>query len=86
MDGKLSLEDVSATSRCPTARSRCSTCRGFQQLDPGAKKVLLGDGNYGGVYQRPDDEMQAIWDIAIAETRALIEGRLGMTAGRLRRC
>ncbi len=45
----------------------------FQQLDPGAKKVLLGDGNYGGVYQRPDDEMQAIWDIAIAETRALIE-------------
>lgn len=46
----------------------------FQQLDPGAKKALLGDGNYGGVYQRPDDEMQAIWDIAIAETRALIEG------------
>lgn len=45
----------------------------FQQLDPGAKKKLLGDGNYGGVYQRPDDEMQAIWDIAIAETRALIE-------------
>jgi creatinine amidohydrolase len=44
----------------------------FQQLDPGAKKVLLGDGNYGGVYQRPDAEMQAIWDIAIAETRALI--------------
>lgn len=45
----------------------------FQQLDPGAKKKLLGDGNYGGVYQRPDDEMQAIWDVAIAETRALIE-------------
>jgi creatinine amidohydrolase len=44
----------------------------FQQLDPGAKKALLGDGNYGGVYQRPEAEMQAIWDIAIAETRALI--------------
>ncbi len=45
----------------------------FQQLDPGAKKKLLGDGNYGGVYQRPDAEMQAIWDVAIAETVALIE-------------
>lgn len=36
-------------------------------------KEMLGDGNFGGFYQRPDDEMQAIWDIAIAETRALIE-------------
>jgi creatinine amidohydrolase len=45
----------------------------FQQLDPGAKKALLGDGNYGGVYQRRDDEMQAIWAVAVAETRALIE-------------
>lgn len=44
----------------------------FVQLDPGAKKDLLGDGNYGGLYQRADAEMLAIWDIAIAETRALI--------------
>lgn len=36
-------------------------------------KEMLGDGNFGGFYQRPDDEMQAIWDVAIAETRALIE-------------
>lgn len=44
----------------------------FVQLDPGAKKDLLGDGNYGGFYQRADAEMLAIWEIAIAETRALI--------------
>jgi creatinine amidohydrolase len=36
-------------------------------------KEMLGDGNFGGFYQRPDDEMQAIWHVAIAETRALIE-------------
>jgi creatinine amidohydrolase len=36
-------------------------------------KEMLGDGNFGGFYQRPDNEMQAIWDVAIAETRALIE-------------
>jgi creatinine amidohydrolase len=34
---------------------------------------LVGDGNFGGYYQRPDDEMLALWEVAIAETRALIE-------------
>ena len=36
-------------------------------------KAMLGDGNFGGFYQRPDAEMDAIWDVAVAETRALIE-------------
>lgn len=36
-------------------------------------KALIGDGNFGGHYQRADDEMQAIWDVAVAETRALAE-------------
>jgi len=44
----------------------------FAALDPGAKKTLLGDGNYGGVYQRPDEEMLAIWHIAVEETRKVI--------------
>ncbi|MET0258054.1 MAG: creatininase family protein [Methylobacterium sp.] len=43
-------------------------------LAPEAVRALLGDGNFGGLYQRGDDEMQAIWDVAVAETRALIEG------------
>lgn len=33
----------------------------------------IGDGNFGGYYQRPDAEMLALWAVAIAETRALIE-------------
>ncbi len=44
----------------------------FQQLDPLAKKHLLGDGNYGGYYQRSDEEMLAIWETAVAETRHVI--------------
>lgn len=44
----------------------------FVPLDPVAKKAMLGDGNYGGVYQRPDEEMLAIWKIAVAETRKVI--------------
>ncbi len=44
----------------------------FQQLDPASKKELLGDGNYGGLYQRSDDDMLAIWSVAVEETRAVI--------------
>ncbi len=45
----------------------------FQQLDPVAKKKLLGDGNYGGLYQRSDEEMLALWKVAVEETRAIIK-------------
>jgi creatinine amidohydrolase len=40
-----------------------------------AKEVrgLLGDGNYGGYYQRPEEEMDAIWQVAVKETRELLE-------------
>ena len=43
-------------------------------MDPDQVRAYLGDGNFGGYYERPDSEMQAIWDIAVAETRALMEG------------
>lgn len=42
----------------------------LQQLSPPAAREYIGDGNFGGVYQRSDDEMQQVWDTAIEETRA----------------
>jgi creatinine amidohydrolase len=44
----------------------------FMQLDTAAKRELLGDGNYGGLYQRPDEDMLALWTVAVDETRELI--------------
>ena len=44
----------------------------YQRLGPGAKKALIGDGNFGGLYQRPDADMQRVWEAAVAETRAII--------------
>jgi creatinine amidohydrolase len=41
-------------------------------LDPAALRKTLGDGNYGGFYQRPDEEMMAIWEVTVAEARALM--------------
>ena len=46
----------------------------YQRIDPGAKKVLIGDGNFGGHYQRPDAELMALWEVAVAETRGLLSG------------
>ena len=44
-------------------------------LDPAAFKEAVGDGNYGGVYQKPDEEMMAIWEVAVSEAReAMVEG------------
>jgi creatinine amidohydrolase len=43
-------------------------------MDSKATREYLGDGNFGGDYQKPDDVMQAIWDVAVAETRSLMEG------------
>ncbi|MDO1583516.1 creatininase family protein [Rhizobium oryzicola] len=44
------------------------------RIGAGAKRELLGDGNYHGLYQRPDSDMLAIWDVAVSETRELLEG------------
>ncbi|AWT37521.1 hypothetical protein GCM10008956_34890 [Deinococcus arenae] len=43
-------------------------------LGPQELRDHLGEGNYGGRFQRPDADMQAIWDVAVQETRALLSG------------
>jgi creatinine amidohydrolase len=37
-----------------------------------ALRDRIGDGNFGGYYQRDDAELLAMWQVAVAETRALI--------------
>jgi len=43
-------------------------------LSPKEARETLGDGNYGGRYFRPDEDMLAIWKVAVEETRALLTG------------
>lgn len=45
----------------------------LRTLPPFEARLLLEDGNFGGRYQRPDSEMLEIWDVAVQETRALLE-------------
>lgn len=41
---------------------------------PAKVREILGDGSFGGPWQRPDSEMLAIWESGVAETRAALEG------------
>jgi creatinine amidohydrolase len=56
----------------PAAQKPMMRIDRFQQVDPLRKKDILGDGNYGGLYQRSDDDMLALWQVAVEETRAVI--------------
>ncbi len=46
----------------------------LRALPPFEVRLMLDDGNFGGRYQRDDSEMLEIWDVAVLETRALLEG------------
>jgi creatinine amidohydrolase len=57
-EGVKSPVDMAAMKACPPTEAR----------------ALLGDGSFGGPWQRPDDEMLAIWAEGVAETREAIDG------------
>lgn len=58
----------------PAGQKPMVNVAGMRTLAPAGVRAVLGDGNYGGAYEKSDDTMLAIWDIAVRETRAVIEG------------
>ena len=58
----------------PTQRKPMVDMSKIKDRGPDGVRQVIGDGNYGGYYQRDDKEMQAIWDVAVEETRALMTG------------
>jgi creatinine amidohydrolase len=42
-------------------------------LDPESLRKAAPDGTMGGAYQRPDADMQVVWEAGVAEVRELIE-------------
>ena len=61
-------------TQMPTQQKPMIDLARMRVMDPAGVRAYLGDGNFGGYYERPDEEMQAIWDVAVGETRALLEG------------
>jgi creatinine amidohydrolase len=59
---------------CPEARKPKIDVERLRQLRPAEAKALLGDGNFGGSYLKPDADMARIWQVAVEETREVIAG------------
>ena len=56
----------------PCEQKPMSDLERLRQLDPKSVREYLKDGNYGGRYQRDDEEMMKIWRVGVEETRALL--------------
>jgi creatinine amidohydrolase len=56
----------------PSNQKPMSDPEKLRRLDPKSVREYLKDGNYGGLYQRDDEEMMKIWQTAVEETRALL--------------
>jgi creatinine amidohydrolase len=61
-------------SQAPTQRKPMIDLARMRVMDPKALRAYLGDGNFGGYYELPDEHMLALWEVAVNETRAQIEG------------
>jgi creatinine amidohydrolase len=40
---------------------------------PEQLRDVIGDGSFGGLYRRPDEEMLRIWQTGVEEVRELLE-------------
>lgn len=49
----------------------------LRQLHFKEVRECLGDGNYGGDYEKPDAVMQGLWQVAVEETRDILAGPWG---------
>jgi creatinine amidohydrolase len=61
-----------ANATMPDKQKPMSDLDYLRQLDPHSLRDYLKDGNYGGRYQREDEEMMKIWRAGVEETRQLL--------------
>lgn len=46
----------------------------LKSLPPERVRQVAGDGSYGGDYRRPPEDAEAVWRVAVDETRDVLEG------------
>jgi creatinine amidohydrolase len=46
----------------------------MKALSPDGVRAILGDGCFGGAYQKPDEVMLELWRTGVAETREQLDG------------
>ncbi len=58
----------------PTGKKPMIDLARMRLMDASAVRAYVGDGNFGGAYQKPDERMAEIWRAGVEETRAAMEG------------
>jgi creatinine amidohydrolase len=66
-----------ANVELPSEQKPMSDLEVIRQLDPKSLRAYLKDGNFGGRYQRDDEEMMKIWRAGVEETRELLSAGWG---------
>ena len=61
-----------ANTDMPSEQKPMSDLELIRQLDPKSLRAYLKDGNFGGRYQRDDEEMMKVWGAGVEETRQLL--------------
>ena len=56
----------------PREKKPMADLRALAVRDPAGVRSLLGDGSYGGLYERSDEDMLAIWRAGVEEVRDLL--------------
>jgi len=59
----------------PTGHKAAIDLSDHEDVSLGELREIIGDGSFGGFYERPERDMARIWETAVSETRArLTEG------------
>ena len=57
----------------PDERKPMIDFAGMREADPAEIRRLLGDGSFGGLYERPDEDVLRVWQAGVEEVRELLE-------------
>ena len=63
-----------AHAPAPEGRKPVVDTEALKAAPPDRGREMLGDGNFGGPWQKDDATMQQLWEVGVAETRAALEG------------
>jgi creatinine amidohydrolase len=56
----------------PTERKPMASMAALRAASPAGVRELLGDGSYGGPYERPKEDWEAVWAAGVEEVRELL--------------
>jgi creatinine amidohydrolase len=56
----------------PPERKPMASTAALRTASPAGVRELLGDGSYGGPYERPEADWQAVWQAGVEEVRELL--------------